>query len=287
MIQLSLFGDDDTNQELPLPLLVAQKWGFKLSHHEHEGDYWYAGQDWVAGINESSMRQAGKDFRRIQKQLTLTASQLDYISTNGKTYKIPYVTEKSLYLIVAHLVVKDNRPRLTQMKDYLASLGVIFDNQRLDPEKVIGAAMSSVDKYKRQGKSDVWIEARVNGIYARKQFTAAFNNAVIGVCTARSFAIATDTIHLNLLERTAKQLCSDLDITIKQNPRDHMSEYALTYIKIAEMVCAEKLGDAEYVTEAMAFEIIATVARLIHIQAKATAEVLGVDIVTGRKLLTD
>jgi hypothetical protein len=35
----------DANRDIPLPLLVAEKWQFKLAHHIVDGEYWYAIQD--------------------------------------------------------------------------------------------------------------------------------------------------------------------------------------------------------------------------------------------------
>ena len=53
------------------------------------------------------------------------------------------------------------------------------------------------------------------------------------------------------------------------------------------MVTTNKLDKLEILTMPMALEIVWAVAILIHQQAQATAEALGMDLVTERKLLND
>lgn len=280
IIQLSLFDNTDSNQ-LPLPLLVAREYGFKLSYHEDGNDYWYAIQDWIAGINSCDISRASNLWQKMLNETVISIHGLDYTATDGKTYQRPHTNDKGLYDIAAHMRATKARPILAKVKDYLAKAGVLVDQQRLDPEQAATYYLQS----KYEGKPDTWIEARVQGIFARNKFTAALRDAIINI-PPQMYAMATEVIHLGLLERTTKQLRSDLDITLKQNPRDYMGEYALIYLRLAENIAADKLGDSEQVTEIMAIEIIRTVASMIHEQYQATSKMLGRDLVTNRLLLS-
>ncbi len=133
-------------------------------------------------------------------------------------------------------------------------------------------------------RPESWVEARIDGIVDRKRFTTALKLAVVDFLPAL-YGHATEEIYKGLWERTTRILKRDLNIGDKQNPRDHMSEYALIYIRLTERTCADLLNDAGEVSYAEAIEIVQTVARLFHEQAATTSRVLGIDLVTEKPLL--
>lgn len=130
-----------------------------------------------------------------------------------------------------------------------------------------------------------WIEARVDGIVTRKQFVDALKNAVIDAVPTM-YAQATEKLYAGLWKRTTAQLRGELNLTPKQNPRDHFGKYALIYTRLAEELASDKLGLAETVMLFQAMEIVWEVAKLISVQAKATSESLGIDLVTEKPLLS-
>jgi len=59
----SLF--DSEKDDLPLPLIVAEKWEFPLAHMEIEGQLFYAVQDWLRGLTGSdNIRRIWSDMQR-------------------------------------------------------------------------------------------------------------------------------------------------------------------------------------------------------------------------------
>jgi hypothetical protein len=156
-----------------------------------------------------------------------------------------------------------------------------------DPdEAVLRVINRAQETYRLRGKSEGWIVARVEGIVTRKEFVEALTRAVIDA-TPRMYAQATERVYRGLWERTTAQLRGDLGLTPRQNPRDHFGEYALIYTRLAEKLAADKLGNVEIVPLTVAMEIVWMVARHISVQARATAEMLGYDLVTERPLLPD
>jgi hypothetical protein len=154
-----------------------------------------------------------------------------------------------------------------------------------DPELAIHRAIDrATTKYRRQGKPDSWIVARIQGIVTRKDFVDALKAAVLNA-PPTLYAQATDKLYVGLWERTTAQLRGDLNLTPRQNLRDSFGEYALIYTRLAEMVATDKLDEIVTVTFSMAMEIVWEVAKLIHTQASATAQALGIDLVTERRLL--
>ncbi len=150
-----------------------------------------------------------------------------------------------------------------------------------DAETLIHAGM---DKWRRDGKSEEWIQTRIHGIITRKQFTEALKNAVANAPQSL-FSQSTEKLYIGLWKRTKAQLRGDLNLTQKQNLRDHFGRLALTYTDIAEQVATIQLGDAETVEMPQAMKIVHDAAKLISKQAQATSKALGIDLITERPLL--
>lgn len=44
------FNDVNFDDERPLPVIVAQQWGFSLTTVSEDGKYWYSIRDWLSGL---------------------------------------------------------------------------------------------------------------------------------------------------------------------------------------------------------------------------------------------
>ncbi|MBZ0288685.1 MAG: hypothetical protein K8I30_13795, partial [Anaerolineae bacterium] len=152
----------------------------------------------------------------------------------------------------------------------------------IDPDKAIEAAIKA---YRTQGKTDSWIQARIEGIYTRKQFIDALTAAIVETLTSRHYAAATNEIYKGLWGRTAALLKGEMGLSSKANLRDHQPELALIYQRLAEAVSAQKLGERTLLTWNEAHEMVRIVANLIGEQAQATGRFLGTDLATGKPLL--
>ncbi len=126
----------------------------------------------------------------------------------------------------------------------------------------------------------------MEGIVTRKRFVEALKNAVIDALPSM-YAQTTDRLYRGLWDRTTAQLRNDLDITPRENPRDHFGKYALIYTRLAEELATERLENVDTVTLAVAIEIVWEVARLFHKQARELSEAIGYDLVTEKPLLPD
>lgn len=53
-LQLSMFGEESPiGDQRPLPLIIAESFGFALQFHVVEGKHFFAVQDWIAGVAQS------------------------------------------------------------------------------------------------------------------------------------------------------------------------------------------------------------------------------------------
>ncbi|MBC7869542.1 MAG: hypothetical protein H7Y09_01775 [Chitinophagaceae bacterium] len=286
----------------PLPLIVAEKWNFPLQHYQHfdvDGGYLYAVQDWIAGLTESNTTKAAEMWRKLKKQTRISNTSLPYSAGDGKTYKRDFANAKSLFLIAQKLRVTHEREQLSVIHEFLAASGAFVDERRTDLDNtdlvvVVSPSISlddaetlihaGMDKWRREGKSEEWMQLRIQGIVTRKQFTEALKAAVLNA--PRSLFIdATEKVYMGLWKRTTAQLRGDLDLEEKANLRDHFGEYALIYTRLAEKVSTDQLGDADIVTIKQATAIVYTAAKVISKQAQATSKLLGIDLITERPLL--
>lgn len=171
------------------------------------------------------------------------------------------------------------------LKLWLAQVGAQRLEETEDPELGLFRSLDrTVEEYRRIGKPDSWIALRVEGIVTRKRFVEALKNAVIDELPSM-YAQTTDRLYKGLWDRTTAQLRAELEITAKQNPRDHFGKYALMYTRMAEELSTDRLNNAETVPLKLAMEIVWEAAKLFQRQAKELAEVVGYDLVTEKPLL--
>lgn len=297
MTQLPILPDDNSNDDTPLPLIVAKRWKFPLAHIQTESGMVYAVQDWMRGLTgESDTRYILAKFKKSDagKQMWNQCQRLPYKATDGKTYKRDYVDDKGLYLIAQYMRVKRDRPMLDEVRRFLAKAGAFVDEVRREPDK-LAKTMKDADKlleafieyHRKRDKNDRWIQMRIDSKIKRSKFTAALSEFVIDVLTPRHYALATDDVYRGLWGRTAAKLKKELDLTKSKSLRDHQPTLALYYQGIAEEVCAQKLGERQELLWQEARDIIGTIAKIIGRQAQETSELLNIDLATGKNLLAN
>ncbi len=245
----------------------------------------------------SNPRRVWSDLKRQNNDIDMydPTVQLPYTATDGKTYQMDFTDDKGLYLIAQYLRITKARPQLEAIKKYLAASGAFVDAVRLEPETVITSGAidpdeaidAAIEAYRRRGKDDRWISARLAGKVKRAKFTSALKAAVYEMLTQIHYAVATDDIYQGLWGRTAAYLKDELDLPKKASLRDNQPTLALTYQGIAEEVAAQKLGDETELSWDEARAIVKQVAALIGIQAQATSHFLQVDLATGKPLLSE
>ncbi len=190
MTNLPMFPEHDSeNDDTPLPLLVAKKWGFPLAFHIVEGKYLYAIQDWVRGLlGEDDIRKVWSKFKtqKLWEQMSTSSRRLPYRASDGKTYQREYSKDGDLYLIAQHLRVTHAKPVLNEIRQFLAKAGVFVDEMRRDEDLIVISSRMSADQmldatgraalltrkaYRAQGKSEKLIDMRLQGKIRWEQFT--------------------------------------------------------------------------------------------------------------------
>lgn len=293
MNDITTLGNAD---ERPLPLIVAENWGFKLDYILQEDTYWFAIPDWIVGLLSTDTLHASKVWSEMKTcsllDSSVTTRSIYHTRKDGRKFATDYTNDKGLYLIAQHLRSNKNRPLLKEIKVFLSKAGAFADQVRRKPETVVesgaidpDSALDAIIKmYQRQGKSEEWIWMRMNTKIHRLAFISALKGAMTEVVQFQ-YGQATNHIYLGLWQRTARRLKEEMELPKTANLRDHQPMAALYYQGLAEDGCARELGDKQELTWGEAIAIIQDVAQFIGEQARAYGERYHIDIATGRPLL--
>jgi hypothetical protein len=267
--QIQLFSDIEDNQPVqPLPLQIASDYNFPLQYHQTPDDVIvYSIQDWIAGVGQAAeprdfWAKLKKRLKTVNPQLWTSCLQLPYIASNGKSYKMDFADDVTLYRITQQM--STNTGIRNEVLSFLAKAGAFVDELRQDPE----AAQQKIASHRqaqalKAGRDASWIATREIGVMTRNQFTAALVNANPQI----NIGEATNTVYKSVLGQ---------------------DELALAYLNTAEAAIRAQLSGFkadDVLPLHIMRSIIAIVAQATGTQAEQMARLVGIDLVSGRKML--
>lgn len=157
-------------------------------------------------------------------ELSEKIGQLKLLASDGKKYFTDCADTETMFRIIQSIPSKHAEP----FKLWLARVGYERVEESVDPERTIQRALST---YKRQGRSDDWINMRLKSIEVRKDLTDEWENR--GVKNGKEFAILTDDITFAWAGITTKTYKNYKGLR-KENLRDNMTNLELVLNMLAE-----------------------------------------------------
>ena len=263
------------------------------AYQKFDGTVYYCVADWVHGVSGSKSKDRYKAWDDLKaemaQQRALTDSRLylskgEFQSAKGRIVELDAADDEGLYYIFQFIYFENPNDTVKAVREYLAAAGKTLDLMRQEPDSAIDFA---IERFKKSGKSDAWIKNRVNGQIKRQQFLDALTFALASMSKKGwEYGVATNSVYRGLWGRTADALYDQLDIKRKiGNLRDNLSSVALSYLSIAEELCAMRLGTQMDLTFDEADGIIRQVSEMIGQQVNQVQQFTGKDMVTGYELL--
>jgi hypothetical protein len=265
---------------LPLPLIVAEKWGFQLQRYEptvSQPEYLFSIQDWICGLSSTKPGSARKTWEQLRSEFQTPTFKLLYF-TDGGTFRMDFTTDQGLYEIAQNMRPMKKRPQLEEIRLYLAKAGVLVDRVRRDA----GAAAELVEDLERRHA-----EVRAKGKHKRINFTQTARET--HVKNHPDYAALTNAEYQELFGAAKDELVKTLSLTPAQANRfrDHISTLALQAIDAAETAGAIKMKQlGRRLTTPEQLEIVRHAARLIAPGFWALAEYLEIDLLSGNPRLS-
>jgi len=217
-------------------------------------------------------------LREEGNEVSEKIGQLKLVSPDGKKRFTDCADTETMFRIIQSIPSKHAEP----FKLWLARVGYERVEESVDPERAIHRALAT---YKRQGRSNDWINQRLKSIEVRKDLTDEWENH--RVKQEKEFAILTDDITFAWAGITTKTYKNYKGLK-KENLRDNMTNLEL----VLNMLAEESTKEISKKVEPITFDQNRVVARKggrvaraarVELESKTGKPVVSLARYTGQK----
>lgn len=186
--------------------------------------------DIIEALTETQRaRKYWSDLKRREPQLSEICGQFKFIAPNGRKYNYDCVNQEGALRLIQSIPSKKAEP----FKLWLAEVGRERLEEFNDPSKALERFK---DYYRKLGRGEEWINARLNNIVARNDLTDEWQDR--GVQKGLEYAILTNLIHRGAFDINI-QAHKAIKSLKKESLRDHMTILELALSTLAEATTAE------------------------------------------------
>ena len=199
---------------------------------DDKSEKWYFSVVDVVGVLSNSLDP--RNYWKVLKnrlteeggsQTVTNCNQLKLVAEDGKRRLTDVADTETLLRLIQSIPSPNAEP----FKLWLAKVGYERMQEMIDPEK---ALIRSREYWKKNGRSDKWIQQRMMGQETRNKLTDYWSGH--GVKENGEFAILTNIIHEEWSGLSVKDH-KKLKNLKTQNLRDHMNEAELVFTSLAEL----------------------------------------------------
>lgn len=208
---------------------------FKIRrHYDEKTEIWYFSViDIIAAlINQKDYSKAKTYWTTLKNRLKNEGSEvvtncdhLKMLARDGKMRETDVANVETILRLIQSVPSKKAEP----IKLWLARVGYERMQEMTDPEKALNRSRSY---WKKQGRSEKWIQRRMMGQETRNKLTDYWSDNEVK--QGEEFAILTNIIHQEWSDLSVKDH-KKLKGLKTQNLRDHMSEEELIFTALAEL----------------------------------------------------
>ena len=204
-------------------------------HWDDEKELWYFSVVDVVGVLSDSVNS--RNYWKVLKnrlkaegsEVVTKCNQLKMLAADGKMRPTDAADTETIFRIIQSIPSPNAEP----FKLWLARVGYERVEEATDPEVTIRRALQT---YRRQGRSESWINQRLKSIEIRKDLTDEWIGR--GVREGNEFAILTDEITFAWAGLTTKKY-KNLKGLKKENLRDNMTNLELVLNMLGEVSTTE------------------------------------------------
>lgn len=183
----------------------------------HQTDYQTARKYW--SVLKTRLKKEGSES-------TTKCSQLKLKAPDGKKYLTDVANVETLLRLIQSIP----SPKAEPFKLWLAKVGYERIEEIADPERSLNRAR---DNWRKQGRSDEWIQRRMSGQETRNKLTDYWKDHDIK--EGKEYASLTNIIHQECFGSSINKHQKLKGLEKKHNLRDHMTEAELLFTALAEL----------------------------------------------------
>lgn len=211
---------------------VAAHGHYEVRRVWHDGEWWFSVADVVGALVESKGRDASAYWRKLKQRLGAKEGA-EQVVTDCHELKLPAAdgrmraTDCANVQTLLRIVQSVSSPRAEPIKQFLAQAGAEKLEEIARPTE---RTEKLIQRYRRQGRLDRWIDIRMLNISMRHELTDQW--ARRGVDGPKIGAVTAE-MHKEVFDLSPAEH-RDLKGLKSQEPRDHMDEMELTLVTLSE-----------------------------------------------------
>jgi DNA-damage-inducible protein D len=203
--------------------------------YDKETDTWFFSVvDVVQVLTQQADYQTARKYWSVLKtrlkkegsESTTKCSQLKLKAPDGKKYLTDVANVETLLRLIQSIP----SPKAEPFKLWLAKVGYERIQEIADPERSLNRAR---DNWRKQGRSDEWIQRRMSGQETRNKLTDYWKDHDIK--EGKEYATLTNIIHQECFGSSINKHQKLKGLEKKHNLRDHMTEAELLFTALAEL----------------------------------------------------
>lgn len=271
-------------QNLQTSLAIFENFKIRRFYDEKKETWFFSVIDIVAALTDQRNFQIARKYwnklaerlKKEESEVVTKCHRLKMRAEDGKMRETDVADVETILRLVQSVPSKKAEP----IKLWLAKVGYQRMQEISDPERALNR---SREYWKKQGRSEKWIQQRMMGQEIRNKLTDYWSKHEVK--KGDEFATLTNIIHKEWSELSVKNH-KNLKGLKTQNLRDHMSDEELIFTALAEL-STRRIAETDK-TRGLKENIIPAIkgGRISRDARKALEAKTGKKVVTGQNFLS-